>query len=95
LGTMNNNNPLYVIDGVITGGLGDLNPSDIESITILKDASTTAIYGSLGSNGVVMVITKKGKRNVKTVVNVDSYTGIQFSNQRFDLLNEYEAGDIR
>lgn len=87
LGTMNNNDPLYVIDGVIAGGLGDLNPNDIESINILKDASTTAIYGSLGSNGVVMVTTKKGKRSGKTTINVDAYTGIQYANQRFDLLN--------
>ncbi|WP_339714018.1 TonB-dependent receptor [uncultured Kriegella sp.] len=87
LGTMNNNDPLYVIDGVIAGGLGDLNPNDIESINILKDASTTAIYGSLGSNGVVMVTTKKGRRSGKTTINVDAYTGIQFANQRFDVLN--------
>ena len=87
LGTMNNNDPLYVIDGVIAGGLGDLNPSDIESINVLKDASTTAIYGSLGSNGVVMVTTKKGKRSSQTIVNVDAYTGIQYVNQRFDVLN--------
>ena len=87
LGTMNNNDPLYVIDGVIAGGLGDLNPNDIESINVLKDASTTAIYGSLGSNGVIMVTTKKGTRSGKTVVNVDAYTGINYVNQRFDVLN--------
>ena len=87
LGTMNNNDPLYVIDGIIAGGLGDLNPNDIESINVLKDASTTAIYGSLGSNGVVMVTTKKGRRTGKTVINLDSYTGIQYSDQRFDILN--------
>lgn len=90
LGTMNNNDPLYVIDGVIAGGLGDLNPNDIESINVLKDASTTAIYGSLGSNGVVMVTTKKGKRTGKTVVNLDSYTGIQFTNKRYDILDTQE-----
>lgn len=87
LGTMNNNDPLYVIDGVIAGGLGDLNPNDIESINILKDASTTAIYGSLGSNGVVMVTTKKGTRSGQTKIDLDAYTGVQYSNQRFDLLN--------
>ncbi|MBL4879730.1 MAG: TonB-dependent receptor [Oleispira sp.] len=87
LGTMNNNDPLYVIDGVIAGGLGDLNPSDIESITILKDASTTAIYGSLGSNGVIMVTTKKGNRSGKTTVTIDAYTGLQYTDERFDILN--------
>ncbi|PKA98599.1 TonB-linked SusC/RagA family outer membrane protein [Flavobacteriaceae bacterium MAR_2009_75] len=87
LGTMNNNEPLYVIDGIIAGGLGDLNPNDIESINVLKDASTTAIYGSLGSNGVVMVTTKKGRRTGKTVMTLDSYTGIQYTDQRYDILN--------
>lgn len=87
LGTMNDNQPLYVIDGVISSGLGSLNPNDIESINVLKDASTTAIYGSLGSNGVVMVTTKKGRNNEKVQVNVDSYTGFQYTNERFALLN--------
>ncbi len=62
LGTMNNNDPLYVIDGVIGGRLADIDPQDIASIEVLKDASTTAIYGSKGSNGVVMVTTKKEDR---------------------------------
>lgn len=87
---MNNNDPLYVIDGVIAGGLGDLNPNDIESINVLKDASTTAIYGSLGSNGVVMVTTKKGRRSGKTSISLDSYTGIQYTNQRFDILDSQQ-----
>ena len=60
--------PLWVIDGVIVGsGSGDLNPSDIESMTILKDAASTAIYGSQGSNGVVVITTKKGKSGKATV----------------------------
>lgn len=60
LNTMNNNDPLVIIDG-IEGSLANLNPSDIEQISILKDASSTAIYGSRASNGVVLVTTKKGK----------------------------------
>lgn len=59
LGTPNNNSPLYVIDGIISSGIGNLNPTDIESVQILKDASTTAVYGSQGSNGVILVTTKK------------------------------------
>lgn len=57
------NSPLYVLDGIplITGGINNINPSDIESIDILKDASATAIYGSRGANGVVIVTTKRGK----------------------------------
>lgn len=57
------NEPLYVVDGfpLMDGNISDLNPSDIESMEILKDASSTAIYGSRGANGVVMITTKKGK----------------------------------
>src|SRR5690606_25086032 len=75
LGTVNNNDPLYVIDGVISQGLGNLNPSDIESINVLKDASTTAVYGSRGSNGVVMVTTKRGASG-ETKISLDTYVGM-------------------
>jgi len=67
------NTPLYIIDG-IAGDYSKLNPNDIESIDILKDASSTAIYGSAGSNGVVIITTKKGK-NGKAIVDFDSYFG--------------------
>ena len=67
------NTPLYIIDG-IAGSYSSLNPSDIESIDILKDASSTAIYGSAGSNGVVIITTKKGKAG-KATVNFDSFFG--------------------
>ncbi|KGE14989.1 SusC/RagA family TonB-linked outer membrane protein [Sphingobacterium deserti] len=67
------NNPLYIIDG-IPGDFSRLNPSDIASIDVLKDASSTAIYGSAGSNGVVIITTKQGKAG-KTVVDFDSYFG--------------------
>lgn len=67
------NTPLYIIDG-IPGDFSKLNPSDVESIDVLKDASSTAIYGSAGSNGVVIITTKKGKAG-KTTVNFDSYFG--------------------
>ncbi|MBD3661664.1 MAG: SusC/RagA family TonB-linked outer membrane protein, partial [Arenibacter algicola] len=88
LGTMNNSSPLYVIDGVISNsGLSGLNPGDIDNINILKDASTTAIYGSLGANGVIMVTTKKGSRNGLVSVDFDSYTGVQYVTNRYDLLN--------
>lgn len=83
--------PLYVIDGVfvnsndpIKTGLGqqagsnplsDINPADIESLVILKDANSTAIYGSLGANGVVLVTTKRGKLNTKAKINLSTYQG--------------------
>jgi TonB-dependent starch-binding outer membrane protein SusC len=86
LGTMNSNDPLVVIDGVVANGMGNLNPSDIESVEVLKDASTTAIYGSLGSHGVIMVTTKKGTSG-KLRVDFDSYYGQQWNNNRYDLLN--------
>ena len=86
MGTVNNNDPLVVIDGVVAAGLGDLNPNDIESIQILKDASTAAIYGSQGSNGVIMVTTKRGSEG-KVSISFDAYAGTQFTTKRFDLLN--------
>ena len=70
-----NTEPLFIIDGVQGGSYADLNPNDIESIDVLKDASSTAIYGSLGANGVVIITTKKGKEN-KVSVSLDSYYGV-------------------
>jgi TonB-linked SusC/RagA family outer membrane protein len=68
------NDPLYVLDGVpMAGGIGDLNPNDLESIEILKDASATAIYGSRGANGVVLVTSKKGTGGGKTRISYDTY----------------------
>ena len=86
LGTVGNNNPLYVIDGVITGGLSGINPEDIESINVLKDASTTAVYGSRGSNGVIMVTTKKGRAG-KSEISFNMYGGAQSINNRYKVLN--------
>lgn len=87
LGTMGNNNPLYVVDGIITNGIGDLNPNDIKSINVLKDASTTAVYGSRGSNGVIMVTTKSGSKSEKVNITFNAYTGAQTITERYDLLN--------
>lgn len=68
--------PLYVIDGFPTSNIETLNPNDIESLDILKDASATAIYGSRGSNGVIIINTKKGRAG-KTNITFDAYTGWQ------------------
>ncbi|MEH6406229.1 MAG: TonB-dependent receptor [Leeuwenhoekiella sp.] len=87
LGTPNDNTPLYVIDGVISSGLGNLNANDIESIQVLKDASTTAVYGSQGSNGVIVVSTKKGSKSGVTQITLNAYTGVQFTTERYDVLN--------
>lgn len=75
-GTIQNNNPLIVVDGMpLNGGLNQINMSDVESINILKDASSTAIYGSRGANGVVIITTKRGAKG--GVLNFDTFTGIQ------------------
>jgi TonB-linked SusC/RagA family outer membrane protein len=96
ISTVNDANPLYVIDGVVSTTINNLNPSDIERIEVLKDASTAAIYGSLGSNGVILVTTKKGKAG-KVTVDFESYYGVQYTTKRYDLLDaaqyrEYATG---
>ncbi|MGI4022038.1 MAG: SusC/RagA family TonB-linked outer membrane protein [Janthinobacterium lividum] len=82
-------NPLYVVDGFILNGgsLNDYDPKDIENVQVLKDASTAAIYGSRATNGVIIVTTKKGSRNGKVSVGLDSYAGIQSPSKYLDLLN--------
>lgn len=86
LATMGNSAPLYVIDGVLTGNLSGLSPNDIESMSVLKDASTTALYGSKAFNGVIMVTTKKGKKGPGQL-NFSTYAGFQTITKRYDVLN--------
>lgn len=83
-GSINGSDPLYVIDGVPSGGPGSVNPSDIESISILKDAAASAIYGSRGANGVVMITTKKGKKGFH--VDFDAQYGSQNAWKTIDML---------
>lgn len=91
-GTLGNNDPLYIIDGVPTkGNLNTINQNDIESIQILKDASSASIYGSRAANGVVIITTKKGKPG-EPKVTFDAYYGIQSSGSKLDLLNTREYG---
>jgi len=75
--------------------LMDLNPNDIESMTILKDASATALYGSRGANGVVLITTKRGKLGEKTQVNFDYYTGINKASVEKEVLNFDQYSDLR
>jgi tonB-linked outer membrane protein, susC/ragA family len=91
--------PLYVIDGIISSsGLDGINPSDIQSMEILKDASSTAIYGSRGSNGVILITTKQGSEG-KAQVTFDASVGLSTVRKQYDLLNAYEyataLNDIR
>jgi TonB-dependent starch-binding outer membrane protein SusC len=88
------NEPLYVIDGFIGAGiLNTLNPNDIESIEVLKDASSTAIYGSRGSNGVILITTKRGAGTKGSGISFDSYYGIQQPTKKIDVLNGPEFAE--
>ena len=80
--------PLYVVDGFpISGGIRDINPNDIESIQVLKDASAGAIYGNRAANGVVIITTKNGAKNKRFSVEVNSYYGIQNITQKLPVLD--------
>ncbi|MBO2010111.1 SusC/RagA family TonB-linked outer membrane protein [Hymenobacter negativus] len=84
------NEPLFVVDGFPgAGDLNSINPSDIESVEVLKDASATAIYGSRGANGVVLITTKKGKVG-KGTINLEAYTGAQIVRHKYELMNAKE-----
>jgi TonB-dependent starch-binding outer membrane protein SusC len=79
--------PLYVVDGfALNAGIRDINPNDIESIQVLKDATAGAIYGNRGANGVVIITTKKGRKNTGLAVDFNAYYGVQKVPQRLPLL---------
>lgn len=85
--------PIYVIDGVVTTDTRSLNPADIETISILKDASSAAIYGSQGANGVVLITTKQGKSE-KPVISYETYVGFQSVWKKMDVLNAAQYRDL-
>src|SRR5690606_38125949 len=89
LGTIGNSSPLYVIDGVAGGDINTLNPSDIRSVDMLKDAASAAIYGSRAANGVVLVTTKQGTSG-KLTLSYDGYAGLQNAYKLPSLLNAKE-----
>ncbi len=92
VGTLNNNDPLFIIDGVPTkGGMHELNGNDIESIQILKDASSASIYGSRAANGVIIVTTKKGKAG-KVKVDFDASVSASMYTNKLEVLNTREYG---
>ena len=85
IGTLNNNDPLYIIDGVPTkGGMHELNPGDIESIQILKDAASASIYGSRAANGVIVITTKRGS---DLRISLDASVAAQFYTNKMKVLN--------
>ncbi|MDP3915462.1 MAG: TonB-dependent receptor [Bacteroidota bacterium] len=93
LGTINNNGPLYIIDGVPAGPGNNISPNDVESISILKDASSAAIYGTRGANGVVIITTKKGRDNQQPTINFSVRTGVSQAVNKYDMLNTKEYAD--
>ena len=95
IGTINNSDPLYIVDGMpIEGGLDYLNPSDIESIEVLKDAASGAVYGARAANGVILVTTKTGKVG-KTRVSYDFSYGWQSKWRKRDVLNATDYAILR
>jgi TonB-linked SusC/RagA family outer membrane protein len=94
--TFNNNDPLWVVDGVVVdnGGIGYLNQQDIESIEVLKDAASAAIYGTRAAAGVILVTTKKGKAG-RTQINYSGYVGTSAPARKLDLLNATEYATLR
>uniref|UniRef100_UPI0032176BD1 TonB-dependent receptor n=1 Tax=uncultured Draconibacterium sp. TaxID=1573823 RepID=UPI0032176BD1 len=88
-----NNEPLYVVDGFPTSNGADINPNDIESMQILKDASATAIYGARGANGVILITTKRGKKG-ESQITYNGYTGMQKIVNPFDMINGKEYMEL-
>lgn len=87
------NDPLFVVDGIpMTGGISEISPSDIQSMEVLKDASATAIYGSRGANGVIIITTKQGKEG-KTQIDYNGYIGIQTIQNKLDMMNGAEYAE--
>jgi TonB-dependent starch-binding outer membrane protein SusC len=90
IGTIANSNPLYIVDGVPVGDINYLAPSDIESIDVLKDGASAAIYGSRGANGVVLVTTRKGKKGTAAQISYNGFYGVQNIYKEPPLLNAQE-----
>ncbi len=90
------NDPLYIVDGIpLAGGIEDFNPEDIESMEVLKDASATAIYGSRGANGVVLITTRAGERRTGTTITYDMYLGTQRAINLVDMMNGAEFMQVK
>lgn len=93
ISSLSSTSPLYVIDGVY-GDINMVDPSDIESLEVLKDASAAAIYGSRAANGVILITTKGGKKETPTRVSVDAYTGVQSVAKYIDVMNGNQLRDF-
>lgn len=93
VGSLNNNNPLYLVDGVPVPGINNISPNDIASIEVLKDASAAAIYGSRAANGVVLITTKSGEAG-KTQISFNANAGVQKLARRIEVLNAAEWAGV-
>ena len=90
------NNPLIVLNGIpFAGGINDINPNDIESLEILKDASATAIYGSRGANGVILITTRSGTKGQKARINYSTYYGVKEVFAKYPLMNSAQLIQLR
>jgi len=85
--------PIFILDGVQVSNIDGLQPSDIETLQVLKDASATAIYGANGSNGVIIVTTKRGKSG-KPLVNLSSYVGLNLAPKQYDVMNAQQYSNF-
>lgn len=94
LGTTGDASPLYVVDGVLTGDISYLNSADIESVDVLKDAASAAIYGSQAANGVVLITTRTGKKGQPGQITFDTYVGVQSVANKVNLLDSKEYATI-
>jgi TonB-linked SusC/RagA family outer membrane protein len=95
LGTINSSsNPLFVVDGVVTENIQVLNPNDIERMEILKDASSTAIYGARGANGVILISTKRGASTEGVTVGYDGYLSLGVLPKKLEMLNSKEFLEV-
>ncbi len=93
VGTFYNTNPLYVVDGIQTRDISLINPNDIESMEVLKDASTTAIYGSSGANGVILITTKRGAEG-RPAVEFNTKLGMAHRGKKIDVMNAPDYVDF-
>jgi TonB-linked SusC/RagA family outer membrane protein len=94
-GTINTSDPLYVVDGFPVSDINYLSPQDIESMEILKDASATAIYGSRGANGVILIQTRGGRFNTRTTITANAYASMSVMARTVELLNAWEYATLK
>src|SRR5690606_21022727 len=88
IGTLNNASPLYIVDGIYMNNMDNINPNDVESSNVLKDASAAAIYGSRAANGVIIVTTKSGSNTEGSpIIDASINTGVQTPSKYLEMLN--------